>query len=99
MLILLCKGEGLSKVGNKKDLVNRLAGRMVSKAKEKGKIDENDQTRGMSDERFGFDFENIAQKNIIFKKTRETPINNVEENSIGNNNIEEVLANNNKSLI
>lgn len=44
-LKLLCNGEGLSEVGVKKDLVERLAGRVVSKTKEKGRVGGNGQGR------------------------------------------------------
>ncbi|RIB05174.1 hypothetical protein C2G38_2220390 [Gigaspora rosea] len=42
-LKLLCNGEGLSKVGVKRDLVERLASRVVSKSKRKERIDDDDQ--------------------------------------------------------
>ncbi|CAG8799037.1 17844_t:CDS:2, partial [Gigaspora rosea] len=37
------EGEGLSEVGIKRDLVERLAGRVVSKSKRKERIDDNGQ--------------------------------------------------------
>ncbi|CAG8799535.1 21171_t:CDS:1, partial [Dentiscutata erythropus] len=36
-LCLLCSGEGLSETGSKKELVERLVGNVLSKAKGKGK--------------------------------------------------------------
>ncbi|CAG8648285.1 4629_t:CDS:2 [Gigaspora rosea] len=42
-LKLLCNGEGLSEAGVKRDLVERLAGRVVSKSKRKERIDDDGQ--------------------------------------------------------
>ncbi|CAG8796471.1 1079_t:CDS:2, partial [Cetraspora pellucida] len=46
-LRVLCQAEGLLEVGTKKELVERLVGRVVSKAKEKGRGEDSSQDRDM----------------------------------------------------
>ncbi|RIB04957.1 hypothetical protein C2G38_2048001 [Gigaspora rosea] len=56
-LKMLCKAEGLSELGTKKELVERLSGRIVNKAKGKDKEEVSNQSKNTREGRIGIDFD------------------------------------------
>ncbi|CAG8777979.1 13260_t:CDS:2 [Cetraspora pellucida] len=60
-LRVLCQAEGFSEVGAKKELVERLVGRVVSKAKGKGRVEGCSQDRDFWDERMSLESEDVVR--------------------------------------
>lgn len=54
-LKMLCKGEGLSEIGEKKELLDKLASRIVDKAKERDRGEENSQSGDVQEGRVDID--------------------------------------------
>ncbi|CAG8656053.1 984_t:CDS:2 [Cetraspora pellucida] len=78
-LKVVCRGEGLSEKGNKKELVERLADRVLSKAKRKDRVVDNTQGRNIGEGRMGFDAEERLHDNIA----RNRSLDNVNGEGIG----------------
>ncbi|CAG8522829.1 3422_t:CDS:2 [Cetraspora pellucida] len=74
-LKVVCRGEGLFESGTKKDLVERLADRVLSKAKGKDRVTDSVQVGNMKESRcegriwelFGFDQQYVALEKLIEK--------------------------------
>ncbi|CAG8530520.1 8342_t:CDS:2, partial [Scutellospora calospora] len=64
ILKVIYRGESLSEKRTKKDLVKRLADRVLSKAKSKDKIPDNTQVENIEEMRIGFDLEKGLQDNV-----------------------------------
>ncbi|CAG8637009.1 13497_t:CDS:2 [Cetraspora pellucida] len=60
-LKMMCKGEGLSESGSKKELVERLVVRMISKVKERG-IKNSSQGKDMCEEKLNSELDNMVHE-------------------------------------
>ncbi|CAG8830468.1 35297_t:CDS:1, partial [Racocetra persica] len=67
-LKVFCSGEGLSETGTKKDLIERLAGRLVGKVKGKGRMEGGGQDKSALDERSGVSLEGVAFEKGLGKR-------------------------------
>ncbi|CAG8595193.1 3463_t:CDS:1, partial [Cetraspora pellucida] len=71
-LKVVCRGEGLSERGMKKDLVERLADRVLSKAKGKDKVTDNIQVGNIRESRMSFDVKEGLQDSSYKGRSCET---------------------------
>ncbi|CAG8575257.1 10105_t:CDS:1 [Dentiscutata heterogama] len=76
-LKILCKREGLSEVGMKKELVKRLSKKILNKAKEKDRVEEVSQNRKSGYSRIDTDFNFGIQEGYSDRKS-ETSEGNME---------------------
>ncbi|CAG8446014.1 4009_t:CDS:1 [Cetraspora pellucida] len=80
-LRVLCQAEGLSEVGAKKELVERLVGRVVSKAKGKGRVEGCSQDRDFWDERMSLESEDVV-RDTVEKRTENEANTEVQNDSL-----------------